>query len=297
MNYIIVTVHSSYFNVTGRTKEIPYPKRFIRPVVLENIDKKTILNSKCIFAYKEGKLIKKLYIGIIENVTNQDADNIYCNILINDEIESDEKFNKYNGWSILPEKDFIFTIKNKHDTVNVNESQENFPQETKNIQELTIPNEINLLPTFFEEITKTTDFNRFEELTYLLLKLIGLNDLIKINPRDAAGKADGFFRIGNFAVIYDATLKENYLDFKKMQIKSYIERLKDEIFTDVDEEFEFPNFKKAVWIITKGENKVIRNASGIKIKEVSIKSLITVYSNRLKYNWSEEKLEENLLNI
>lgn len=295
----MVTVHDNYFKMTGKSKEIPYPKARIKVNVLDNINNKLIQNSKCIFAIKnERRKIKKLYVGIIQNIiSKEDVNNIYCNIFIENEIELEDKFNKYDGWNILPDKDFVFNIKNKLNTVIANESQENFPQETKSFQELTIANEIHLLPAFFEEITKTTDFNRFEELTYLLLKLIGINDLIKINPKNAAGRPDGFFRVGNFAVIYDATLKGNYLAFKEIQIKGYLESLKDEIFAYDDEEFEFPNFKKAVWIITRGENKVHRNASGIKIKEVCIKSLITLHSDRLKYNWSEEKLEEKLLNI
>jgi hypothetical protein len=75
-------------------------------------------------------------------------------------------------------------------------------------------------------LIKTKDPSEFEDLVFQLLKLIGINNICKIDREDQAGRADGFFVSKNLAVIYDCTLKTNLTD-KEEQINNYCRLLDD----------------------------------------------------------------------
>jgi len=272
MKYLMITKQSLAFSAIGDFQE-SYPKGMIH----DNISSTNIIeNSECIFVNKSKK---KLFQGIFYNVVKDEGNQIYFKIKIEKELVYNVHYDfKTPGWYILLEEKL--------------QNEKNILIHTQTEQRYS-----DFFPQFFNEISTTNDFRRFEELTYYLLKIIGINDLIKIDPLNAAGKADGFFRIGKLVVMYDATLNKNYLEFKEAQIKAYSDRLKEGKFQFEHKEFTFEDFKKAVWIITKGETKLLKRKDNIKIMEVNIEKLISIYSSRLHYNWDEQELEENLLNI
>jgi hypothetical protein len=77
-----------------------------------------------------------------------------------------------------------------------------------------IPEEVALYPPFFYNLIKTKDSPEFEDLVFQLLKLIGINNICKIDRKRQAGREDGFFVFENLAVIYDCTLKTDWKDKK-----------------------------------------------------------------------------------
>ena len=61
----------------------------------------------------------------------------------------------------------------------------------------------DLVPAFFPILLSTKNWKDFETYTYYLLKLLGITIAYNFLNERQAGKADGFFKIGNLAVIYD----------------------------------------------------------------------------------------------
>jgi hypothetical protein len=80
------------------------------------------------------------------------------------------------------------------------------------------PEESALYPPFFSNLLEPKDPFKFEDLVFQLLKLIGINNICKIENQ--AGRSDGFFVFRNLAVIYDCTLKTDFKD-KEEQINNY----------------------------------------------------------------------------
>ena len=155
-------------------------------------------------------------------------------------------------------------------------------------------------PPFFHELQETQEPNLFEDYVYFLLKLIGINDIYKYEKQ--AGHADGFFKIRNLAVLYDCTLKEDYPKEKEQQVNNFCNQL-EEGKIKISEKFTIPirDCTKEVWIITKGESKIITRIGEITVKEVSINSLFQIYWWRLTEispeTYGEEQLEEKLRDI
>ncbi|WP_293156891.1 MULTISPECIES: cold shock domain-containing protein [unclassified Microcoleus] len=77
----------------------------------------------------------------------------------------------------------------------------------------------------FKRIVHTTSSSEFEDLIFLLLKILGIHYLYQYDKRNQAGRADGFFIIGNLAVMYDCTLRDGFEEYKKDQIENYINKL------------------------------------------------------------------------
>lgn len=155
----------------------------------------------------------------------------------------------------------------------------------------------NLYPAFLGELETTTSFRRFEELTEFFLRLMGIHRTYRFPLDDQAGKADGFFKIGNLAILYDCTLQDGWEEFKRQQISNYCTQL----LTGV---IEFPQVReiisshqKQVWIITRGQSRVIQingDRENIVIKEIAIKDLKKLYLNRIKVSLNEFEFEDKL---
>jgi len=166
------------------------------------------------------------------------------------------------------------------------------------------PEESDLYPPFFYNLIKTKDHSEFEDLVFQLLKLIGINNICKIDRKRQAGMEDGFFVFKNLAVIYDCTLKTDLTD-KKEQINNYCRRLDDEVELSCkskEKPFNIKNKKKQVWIITRNKTQKIKdypgdNGESILVKEISINDLIEIYIKRMKENLIEEELERILENL
>jgi len=170
-----------------------------------------------------------------------------------------------------------------------------------------VPEEVGLYPPFFYNLIKTKDPSEFEDLVFQLLKLIGINNICKIDREDQAGRADGFFVSKNLAVIYDCTLKTNLTD-KEEQINNYC-RLLDDVLElscksskSKGKPFNIRNKKKQVWIITRNKTQKIKeypgdNDKSILVKEISINDLIEIYIKRIKESLFEDDLERILENL
>ncbi|MGL5132429.1 MAG: hypothetical protein ACRC78_07875, partial [Planktothrix sp.] len=134
---------------------------------------------------------------------------------------------------------------------------------------------------------------------YYLLKLLGIETVYNFGGERQAGKADGFFKIGNLAVIYDCTLDfQNIENSKSEQINNYCNKLKQgsiELSGRTTEEFY--NHHKQVWIITRGTTRQIKLVNSIEVKEVAINNIMYLYQERLTSNMNNQSLEIKLRNI
>ncbi|MEO0241137.1 MAG: hypothetical protein ABIM83_06740 [candidate division WOR-3 bacterium] len=160
---------------------------------------------------------------------------------------------------------------------------------------------VKLCPPFFRDLKETTSDEEFEDKVYLLLKLLGITTIHKYPRKRQAGLPDGIFKINNLAVIYDATLFSDIRSKKEQQIENYINMLKSDrinIRGKKEEVWEISRFFKEVWIITNElKSEEYREISGIKVKIVSIDSLINLYIKRLQEIDREEELVEFLRKI
>jgi hypothetical protein len=172
------------------------------------------------------------------------------------------------------------------------------PNFQSNISEVK-PSDSDLYPAFFEKLRSTAGWQEFEEYTHYLLKLLGIQTIYKFSGDAQAGKADGFFKFGNLAVIYDCTLNSQNLEEKKReQINNYCNRLKQgsiEIAGYNTEEFY--NYDKQVWIVTRGKTRLIKVVNNIEVKEIAVEDIMEVYQERLKATISNQVLEMKLKNL
>jgi hypothetical protein len=100
-------------------------------------------------------------------------------------------------------------------------------------------------------------------------------------------------------VIYDCTLNGNsYEERKKEQIANYCNQIESgfiEFPNNIIEKFSHHN--KQVWLITKGQSRLIKRVNEVLVKEVCIKDLISLYLYRLENMIGEGELENKLRNI
>ena len=158
-----------------------------------------------------------------------------------------------------------------------------------------IPFECILFPPFFHLLLRTKDSKEFEDLTFWLLKLIGVHRLYKFEKQ--AGRPDGFFIFRNLAVIYDCTLNPRFEEEKEQQIMNYCAQLRSGKLEYERDIFDIGDFRKQVWIITRGNSRIIKRVDDIIIREVCVQNLIEIYKDRIIKNFSEEELEEKFLAI
>lgn len=132
-----------------------------------------------------------------------------------------------------------------------------------------------------------------------MLKLLGIQTAYQFLDERQAGKADGFFKFGNLAVIYDCTLDNHGIEErKKDQIINYCNRLKQgSIELSSATTVEFQNHQKQVWIITRGTSRRIKLVNDIEVKEVSLQDIVNLYEERLMNMISDHQLESKLRNL
>ena len=157
----------------------------------------------------------------------------------------------------------------------------------------------DLVPAFFNKLSQTNNWKEFEEYTFYLLKLLGIQTAYNFLDERQAGKADGFFKLGNLAVIYDCTLdQKDFENTKSEQIVNYCNRLKQgniEISERTTEEFY--DHHKQVWIITQGKTRRVKLVSSIEVKEISVDDLMNLYQERLTTTMNDQALELRLRNL
>jgi len=151
-------------------------------------------------------------------------------------------------------------------------------------------------PPIFYLLIKTSNWYEFEDLVYYLLKLLGIHDIIKYERQ--RGHPDGFFKFRNLAVVYDATLENDFEKSKDQQIDNYCNLLKRGEIRHGKTIFNISGCKKEVWIITKGVSREIRKIDDVIVKEVSVYDLIELYVERLKkQDFTEDELEKRLMTL
>jgi hypothetical protein len=157
----------------------------------------------------------------------------------------------------------------------------------------------DLAPSFFNKLASTNNWQEFEEHTHYLLKLLGIQTVYSFLGERQAGKADGFFKLGNLAVIYDCTLdRHNIEDSKGEQINNYCNRLKQgSIAISGKTTEEFYNHHKQVWIITQGSTRLIKLVNTIEVKEVAVQDIMSLYQERLTTPMSDQALEMRLRDL
>lgn len=157
----------------------------------------------------------------------------------------------------------------------------------------------DLLPPFFNKLLSTNNWQEFEEYTSHLLKLLGIQTVYSFLGERQAGKADGFFKFGNLAVIYDCTLDgRNIEENKKEQIINYANRLNQgsiEIAGSTTEEFY--NHHRQIWIISQGKTRRIKLINSIEVKEIAIQDIMNIYRERLTTAINDQSLEIRLRNL
>lgn len=149
------------------------------------------------------------------------------------------------------------------------------------------------ISNLLDRIETVSDPFEFEDLAFTLLRLIGINKIYQYDRKKSAGLADGFFISGNLAVVYDCTLRNSYRPHKDMQIFNYKNQLRSASSISINQTrssgkviektFVIPK-NREVWIITRGETQIIQkpdNTYNICVREVSIKSLIDVFNQKL----------------
>ena len=160
-----------------------------------------------------------------------------------------------------------------------------------------------LLPKLFNELLLTNDPTKFEDYTHNALRLLGIHRAYKLPQFDQAGKADGFFTLGNLAVIYDCTLKSKYKEFKKQQIDNYcLQFTKGSLQINTNHMELVSNKQQQVWIITRGQSKILEHfghTTIVKVKEISVEDLKKLFLDRLYdcKSITEDKLESLLINL
>lgn len=158
-----------------------------------------------------------------------------------------------------------------------------------------VPNVSKFSSSFFDSLRKTSNYSEFEESIHVLLKYIGINDVYAFDQVKQAGRADGFFKIRNLAVIYDATLNQNFEVEKNQQIRNYVAALNSGLISYGDLNFTTTSLEKQVWIITKGKTRRLNIIDDIIIKEVSIETLMEVFVKKLQDMTINETEFVNLL--
>lgn len=146
----------------------------------------------------------------------------------------------------------------------------------------------NLYPPFFYELMKTLDWKEFEFYTHWLIRLLGINDLYFFENQK--GSADGFFKFGTLAVIYDTTLESNFEKTKKAQIDNFCSQLKSGKIECGNRVISVAHDQKQVWIITRGKARVISKIDEVTAREVSIDEIIEFYRKRLENDLDEDSL-------
>lgn len=151
----------------------------------------------------------------------------------------------------------------------------------------------NLKPPFFDSLLSTHDNYEFEQYTSYLLKLLGVSAFYAFDPKKQAGRPDGFFKVGNLAVIYDCTLKTDFQ--KDQQIKNYCNTLEaGNIQIDEETVEKFPLHERQVWIITRGVSRTIKREGAIVVKEIAIQKLFEIYEARLLSISTEQEIASRL---
>jgi len=295
--YVMVSLFKEHWK-NGKTQ---YPIELIKFDLQSN---QLVENAPTLFIKVEEKTyeMEKAWFGYVSNfapvVNNKGRKIISFNVEIKKELDLKEALNIIEDIDAIPQP----KSNPKPGWYLVSQTRFQKPQIKSSI---IIPEEFALYPPFFYNLIKTKDHFEFENLVFQLLKLIGINNICKIDKKEQAGREDGFFVFGDLAVIYDCTLLSDFVQKKKHQINNYCRQLENEqelLCESKGRPFNIRNKRKQVWIITRNKTQKIKdypcqNGKSILVKEISIYDLIEIYIKRIKENLFEDELEKILENL
>jgi len=272
MIYIMVTNWENHWNNLGDS-----PTYFTTRMLKGNMNESKLKDdTRTIFIKrnKETRSIENTWIGkvakISEGIRRDGKERIYFRVIIKDTISCPDKYSNYSeGWYITEE-----------------EMEEKISE--KSIFD----------PSFFTELKMTNDWRKFEEYTYYLIRCLGIHNSHRFGFKKQKGKADGFFKFRNFAVLYDCTLDSRYEESKKIQIENFCDQMKKGIIEYNRKRINISNCNKNIWIITRTKNtRLIKEIDEIDVKEVSIEKIIELYRKRIKEDIDENVFEKELRSI
>ena len=265
MRYIMVTNWDNHWDKLPEEKTRYRKKMFKGSMCIEKLED----NTSAIFI-KRNKGTKKFERAWEGKVTaiNPDGENISFNVNLESEIECPAEYKGYTeGWYL----------------------EEDYEKFKKDYDKFS--------PSFFSELKNTSDWSKFEEYVYSLIKCLGISDVYRF-PQPQKGEADGFFLFEKIVVLYDCTLDDNFEDSKKTQIGNFCSQLGKDHIEYRSKKFTISDKKKSVWIITRGKARLLKEIDGIKIKEITVSKLIDLYKRRLTSDeYDSETLERELLKI
>ncbi|WP_109043876.1 hypothetical protein [Aggregatibacter actinomycetemcomitans] len=176
------------------------------------------------------------------------------------------------------------------------------------------------LESSLEKIYSGSDF---EDFTFFVLKSLGISEIYAVPKHNAGGRADGIFKVSSVStnghkleVIYDCTLKPTSVweQEKMIQINNYESQI---IRSSTNINYNFgstysgkivkqtisfnENADKQIWIITKGETRLIedKQSPDILIKEISIYDLMKLMRERYLDSAfvKSDEIADNLKNL
>lgn len=147
-----------------------------------------------------------------------------------------------------------------------------------------------LYPPFLEILKSTDDWKEFEFYSHWLIRLAGVHDIYRFEEQK--GKADGFFKFNNLAVMHDCTLDKNFQIRKKDQIINFCNQLKSGKIED--EIIDISHCRKQVWIITRGEARIVKKIDEVVVREVPFDDIIEFYLKQFEDNLNENALSDML---
>lgn len=233
-------------------------------------------NTKTIFIKrnKETKSIEDAWVGYVSDINKEmlssGTERIYFRVIIENKVPFSDKYSHYSeGWYVDEEE-----------------------------AEEIISKECVFDPSFFSELKVTNDWRKFEEYTYYLIRCLGVHISYRFGIKKQKGKADGFFKFRNFAVLYDCTLEPDFEKSKNTQIENFCDQMKKGIIEYNRKRIDINKCNKNVWIITRTRNtRLIKVIDEIDIKEVSIEKIIELYRTRIKEDIDENIFEKELQSI
>ncbi|MBW4487220.1 MAG: hypothetical protein KME12_05465 [Trichocoleus desertorum ATA4-8-CV12] len=182
------------------------------------------------------------------------------------------------------------------------------PESPVNVHPFSYRTFLEKLSDSFNSIGRINNSGEFEDAVFSLLRLLGIHSVYQYSRESQAGKADGFFILENLAVMYDCTLRDSFEEYKKDQIENYINKLSNKAQLTIEtrradggrgsKTLQIQGKSRQVWIITKGNTRELLDFDGIKVKEVAIKDLITIATERCsELSYDAEYLSSKLVRL
>jgi hypothetical protein len=282
--YLMITSWDDHWDKKKRTHySTSMFREGMRKELIEN-------NATTIFirVNKKTNKVEKAWIGTVFDFDDK-GKKIDFSVNIEKEIHVDtipkEFQEKPDGWYFIGEREIFIG------------EREIFIGEREILEENLPSEHLLFYPPFFYILIETRDWKIFEDYTYYLLKLIGINEIYKFEKQ--RGEADGFFKIQNLAVIYDTTLDEDFEKNKITQINNYVNQLRTNpfIIPGTNKQIEIDQCRREVWIITRGQSRIVMQRGDVYVMEISIHTLFKIFYLRLKKINNDRELEEILRSI